>query len=133
MRLDTSRQKWPTGSLIAFAVAMAIVTPVVMAEDFGPVHYDPKTDQIVVTVIYDGTNPNHHFSFKWGRCRKVRDHLVGPAHKIIDVDIIDEQGNDAARKPYKEIVKVPLAGVSCRPATVTLWTPPNSSVSIGVP
>jgi len=112
---------------------MVIATPVVLAEDFGPVHYDPKSDQIIVTMIYDGTNPNHHFSFQWGRCHKLHDQLDGPAHKIIDVGILDDQGNDAVTKRYTKIVRVPLAGLSCRPATVTLWAPPNSSTGIDIP
>ncbi|MGH8228091.1 MAG: hypothetical protein ACREU3_09350 [Steroidobacteraceae bacterium] len=133
MRVSTFRRKWTSGTLITFAVAMVIATAVVMAEDFGAVHYDPKGDQLIVTVMYDGTNPNHHFSIQWGRCHKIHDQLHGPARKIIDVDILDDQGNDAAMKSYTEIVRVPLAGLSCRPATVTLWAPPNSSTSIDIP
>lgn len=112
---------------------MATHAAVVMADTFGPVHYDPKSDQIIVTVIYDGTNPNHHFSIQWGRCRKLHDQLHGPARKIINVGILDEQGNDAAKKRYTKIVTVPLSGLSCRPATVTLWTPPNQYTSIAIP
>lgn len=119
--------------LITFAVATVIATAVVMAEDFGVVHYDAKGDQLIVAVTYDGTNPNHHFSIQWGRCHKIHDQLHGPARKIIDVGILDDQGNDAAMKSYTEIVRVPLAGLSCRPATVTLWAPPNSSTSIDIP
>ena len=133
MRISTFRRIWMSGMLITFAVATGIATTVVMAEDFGAVHYDPKGDQLIVTVIYDGTNPNHHFSIHWGRCHKLHDQLHGPARKIINVGILDDQGNDAAMKSYTEIVKVPLAGMSCRPATVTLWAPPDSSTSIDIP
>lgn len=133
MRVSTFRQKWASGRVITFAVPMVIATAVVMAEDFGPVHYDPKSDQLIVTMIYDGTNPNHHFSIQWGRCRTLVDQLHEPAHKIIDVGVLDDQGNDAAMKSYTKIVRVPLAGLSCRPATVTLWAPPNSSTSIDIP
>jgi hypothetical protein len=133
MRVSTFRRKWTSGTLTTFAVAMGFATTVVMAEDFGPVHYDPKSDQLIVTVMYDGTNPNHHFSIQWGRCRDLVDQLHEPAHKIIDVGILDDQGNDAAMKSHTKIVRVPLAGLSCRPATVTLWAPPNSSTSIDIP
>ncbi|HUA23435.1 MAG TPA: hypothetical protein VMA54_04915 [Steroidobacteraceae bacterium] len=119
--------------LITFAVAMVVANAVVMAEDFGDVHYDAKGDQIIVTVTYDGTNPNHHFSIRWGRCQNIHDQLHGPARKIVDVGILDDQGNDAAIKSYTETVRVPLAGLSCRPATVTLWAPPNSSTSVDIP
>jgi hypothetical protein len=58
---------------------------------------------------------------------------VTGAHKIIHVGILDDQGNDAAMKSYTKIVRKPLAGLSCRPATVTLWAPPNSGTSIDIP
>jgi hypothetical protein len=48
--------------LIAGSVAMATASAAVMAATFGPVHYDPKGDQLIVTMIYDGSKPNHHFS-----------------------------------------------------------------------
>lgn len=113
---------------------MMVVTPTtVMADAFGPVHYDPKRDQIIVAMIYDGTDPHHHFSIRWGRCRKLHDQPHGPARKIISVGILDDQGNDAATKRYTKIVRVPLAGLSCRPATVTLWAPPNQYTSLDIP
>ncbi len=121
-------------SLLAIILAATIATTTVAkADTFGAVHYDPKTNQILVTIHYRGTNPNHHFSIQWGRCRKLHGHLHGPATRAIDLGILDEQGNDAARKPYTELVKVPLAGMPCRPATVTLWTPPNQYRSIAIP
>ena len=133
MTAGAVRRKWMSGSLIAFTVMTVTATTAVMADAFGPVHYNPKRDQIVVTMIYDGTNPNHHFSIQWGRCHKLHDQLQGPARKIINVGLLDEQGNDAATKRYTKIVRVPLAGLSCRPATVTLWTPPNQYTRIVIP
>jgi hypothetical protein len=98
-----------------------------VADDFGPVHYDPRGDQLTVTVFYDGTNPNHHFSVHWGRCREIIVQLHEPPHKIIEVDILDDQGNDAAVKSFTKIIRIPLADLSCRPSTVTLWTPGGTS------
>ena len=72
-------------------------------------------------------------SFDPGRCHKLHDQIQGPPRKIINLGIIDEQGNDAATKHYTKIVRVPLAGLSCRPATVTLWTPPNQYTRIVIP
>jgi hypothetical protein len=133
MRAITHRRKWRSGTLVTFAVAMTTVAAAVGAEDFGPVRYDPQGDQLIVTVLYDGTNPNHHFSVHWGRCRKHVEQVHEPPRKIIEVDIIDDQGNDAAVKSYTKTVKVPLAGLTCRPATVTLWTQPNSTTDIDIP
>jgi hypothetical protein len=122
----SSRRKWLLGTLITFAVAM-VTAAAAIADAFGPAHYDPKSDQLIVTMIYDGTNPNHHFSIQWGRCRELIEQLHEPPHKIIEVDILDDQGNDAAVKSYTKIEKIPLAGLSCRPSTVTLWTPGGTS------
>jgi len=131
MRVSAFRRKWLSG--ITFAVAMVTATAAVMADTFGAVHYDPKGDQLIINIIYDGTNPNHDFSIRWGHCRKIVNQLGEPAHQIINLDILDDQGNDAARKSYTKTVRVPLAGLSCRPATVTLWTPPNHYRSLDIP
>lgn len=116
-------------SLIAVAVAMAADTATVMAANFGSAQYDPNGDQLIVTMIYDGTNPDHHFSIQWGTCRK----LDQPAHQTIDVSILDDQWNDAATKTFTETVRIPLATLSCRPATVTLRTAPDFSTSLDIP
>lgn len=133
MRLSAFRRKWLSGTLITFAVAMVTAAAAARADTFGPVHYDPKSDQLIVTMIYDGTNPNHHFSIQWGRCRKLVDQLGEPAHQIINLGILDDQGNDAATNSYTKTVRVPLAGLGCRPATATLWTPPHQYTSVDIP
>ena len=115
--------------LIAVAVAMATAAGSAMAASFGPVRYDPSSDQLIVTMIYDGTNPDHHFSVQWGPCRK----LDQPARQTIDATLLDDQWNDAATKTYTETVRVPLASVSCRPATVTLKTAPDFITSLDIP
>jgi hypothetical protein len=116
-------------SLIALAIATVTATGVVMAANFGAVRYDPNSDQLIVTMIYDGTNPNHHFSVQWGPCRK----LDQPPRQVIDASILDDQWNDAATKTYTETVRVPLATLSCRPATVTLRSPPDFYTSLDIP
>jgi len=118
--------------LIAVAVAMATANAAVMAATFGPVHYDSNGDQLVVTMIYDGSKPNHHFSIHWDTCRK-GEQLDRPAHQTIGVNILDDDHNDAANKTYTETIRVALANLSCRPATVTLWTPPDFTTSVDIP
>ncbi len=121
-------------SLLAILLALTIATTTVAkADTFGPVHYDPKNNQLLVTIHYRGTNPNHHFSIQWGRCRKLHGQLHGPAPRAIALGILDEQGNDAAKRRYTKLIKVPLAGMPCRPATVNLWTSPNQTRSITIP
>ena len=118
--------------LIAVTVAMATANAAVMAATFGPVRYDANGDQLIVTMIYDGTNPNHHFSIQWGTCRKGQQ-IDRPEHQTIGVDILDDDHNDAAKKAYTETIKVPLANLSCRPATVTLRTAPDFYASVDIP
>ena len=115
--------------LIAAAVAMATASAAVMAATFGPVRYDPNGDQLVVTMIYDGTKPDHHFSIYWDTCRKDDQ----PVRQTIGINILDEDHNDAATETYTETLRVPLATLSCRPATVVLWTPPSSTTSVDIP
>ena len=115
--------------LIAVAVAMATVNATVMAATFGAVRYDPSGDQLIVTMIYDGTKPNHHFSIHWDTCRKDDQ----PVRQTIGVNILDDDYNDAATKTYTETLTVPIATLSCRPATVVLWTPPRSTTSVDIP
>ena len=120
-------------SLITVSVVMASATSTVMADWFGPVRYEPKSDQLIITLMYDGTNPDHHLSVQWGLCRKLdQPRAVGPdgsplrqpPHQL-ELSILDDQGNDAAKKTYTKTVQVPLAAVSCRPARVTLTTEPR--------
>lgn len=108
---------------IALVISVAIGAPAVMADDFGSVRFDPNGNQLVVTMIYDDTNPNHDVSIRWGKCRKLEG-FDQPAQQLMDVWIFDSQGNDAARKRYEKTITVPLADLPCRPATLTLWTYP---------
>jgi hypothetical protein len=118
--------------LITVGVVMVTIPCAAMADYFGPVRYDPKGDQLIVTVMYDGTNSHHHLSFRWGSCftidqpRAVGPNgrpLVQPPHQI-ELDILDDQGSDLAKKSYTKTITVPLADLSCRPARVTLLTEP---------
>jgi len=90
--------------LIAVTVAMASGTAGVMAASFGPVRYDPNGDQLIVTMIYDGTNPDHHFSIQWGPCRK----LDQPAHQTIDVASSMISGTMLRRRPIPRSYGYPL-------------------------
>ena len=133
MRVSALRGRRLSGALIAALVGMGIPAPAALADTFGSVRYDRQSDRIIVTVMYDGTNPDHHFTIRWGRCRKHLGQPAGPARLIINLGILDDQASDAARKPYVKVVSVPLSGMSCRPATVTLWTPPKQYATVRIP
>lgn len=133
MRVSALRRNRLSRTLIAALVAVGVLTVAAMADDFGPVRYAAQSDQIIVTVMYEGTSPDHHFTIRWGRCRKHVGQPGGAARRIINLGILDDQGNDAARKRYVKTVRVPLSGMSCRPATVTLWTPPKQYATVRIP
>lgn len=122
MRVGAFRRKWLPGTLVVFAVAMVTATPSVMADTFGPVHYDPKSDQLIVTILYAGTNPDHRFTVQWGQCRKLEQQ--GAPVNQITLSLLDNQYLDQARKSYTKTVRVPVGTLSCRPARVTLRTSP---------
>jgi hypothetical protein len=122
--------------LTASVVAMVLAVPAAMADSFGSVRYDAAGDQLIVTMVYEGTNSHHHFSVQWGECQSL-DHHPGAPPNQIGIQVLDDQGNDAAERQYTETLRIPLASLSCKPARVTLLTEPEVSglgrMSIDVP
>lgn len=100
------------------------------ADTFANVRYDPRTDELVVTMIYRGTNPNHTFTLQWGNCEGSS---AGDKSAGITADVLDSQWNDAALQPYKKTVRFSLASLSCRPAKLTLRTAPRFLYTIFIP
>jgi hypothetical protein len=99
------------------------------ADNFGPVRYDPGTQRLIVTMVYRGTNPNHHFSLKWGQCRN--DQAGGPA---VTLEVLDDQFDDQAQQDYRKTVRFSLAGLPCpRPVAVTLKTAPRFLYTLTIP
>jgi hypothetical protein len=98
------------------------------ADNFRKVTYDPDTDELVIVVVYRGTNPDHQFSLKWGPCID----RGGNQHEIV-AELLDQQFQDSARKDYKKTVRMSLAAMDCRPAAVTLRTAPRFYYTLTVP
>jgi hypothetical protein len=103
-------------------------TSVVRAATFSSAYYDPRTNELVVTMIYDGTNSDHQFSLQWGQCQP----LGKAGHQIVG-EVLDGQWNDAAERSFTKIVRFGLASLNCRPATVTLWTAPRYEYTLQIP
>jgi hypothetical protein len=99
------------------------------AATFSSAHYDPKTNELVVTMIYGGTNPNHQFSVQWGTCRALGNN---GNHQIV-ADVLDSQWDDAAQQQFTTTVHFSLAGVNCLPAAITLRTAPKYEYTLQVP
>jgi len=98
------------------------------AEDFGRVAYDSTADQLVVTMLYRGTNPDHDFSLKWGECDTLPD-----GNSQVVAEVIDSQARDAARQDFRKTVRINLDGMTCRPAKLTLRAAPRTYYSLRIP
>jgi hypothetical protein len=100
------------------------------ADTFGRVRYDRKSDQLVVTMIYRGTNPNHKFSLNWGDCEPDQSGgLPG-----VTAEVLDDQYKDPERQDFKKTVYFSLAGMPCpRPTSVTLRSAPRFFYTLTIP
>ena len=99
------------------------------ADSFSKAYYDARTDQLVVSMRYAGTNSNHTFSLQWGQCQDVNG---GTLHEVA-AEVLDSQWQDEAVRPYKKTVRFSLADIPCRPAKVTLRTAPRFIYTVLIP
>jgi hypothetical protein len=101
------------------------------ADNFGPHYYDRAADQLVVTMLYGGTNPNHTFTLKWGACEFDDS---GRRLPLVNADVLDDQFNDVEKQQYTTVTRFSLADMPCpRPAIVTLSTAPGFSFTLVIP
>jgi hypothetical protein len=100
------------------------------ADNFADAHYDASSDELVVTLRYSGTNPNHNFAIQWGPCSAPNE---GSSSNRVDATITDDQWKDAARQPFKKTVRFSVAQLACRPARVTLRTAPRYYYTVEIP
>ena len=114
----------------SLALACVLGSVPVWSDTFSAAHYDPKTDELVVTIVYGGSNPDHQFSTQWGQCESVPG--GGNMHQTV-LDVLDNQWNDVAQQTYTKTVRFSLAGLSCRPAMVTLRTAPKYEMTLKIP
>jgi hypothetical protein len=121
-------------SLIAIALCSILgafaVPPGAFADNFADAHYDAATDELVVTMRYSGTNPDHNFSVQWGACTDSNDDSGVPR---VDATIEDDQWRDAARELFKKTIRVSLAQLACRPAVLTIHTAPRFYYTLSIP
>jgi hypothetical protein len=115
------------GSRTVFLSACLAAFGTVRADNFQSVRYDAARDELVIVVLYRGTNPDHEFSLKWGPCTE-----HGSNREIV-AELLDQQASDAARKDYRKTVRMSLAGMDCRPAAVTLRTAPRFYYTLRIP
>jgi hypothetical protein len=109
---------------VATLTALLAVARGAQADTFSRVLYDRTTDQLVVTMHYRGTNPNHQFSLQWGVCQ---------AGAEVSATVLDSQASDAAHAPFDRTTRFDLTGMPCRPARLTLRTAPRFLYVIQIP
>jgi hypothetical protein len=113
----------------SWGLSAAVLFDVAHGDTFSRVFHDPAQDELVVTMAYRGTNPDHTFSLKWGPCPTMDD---GSEAEIV-AEVLDSQWQDAARQPYKVTTRFSLADLACRPVKLTLRTAPRFYVSLHIP
>ena len=107
----------------------ALMLSLAQADTFAKAYYDSRTDQLVVGMIYDGTNAKHTFTLQWGQCQDVS----GSNSHDVAAEVLDSQWQDQAVRPYVKTVRFSLAGIPCRPARVTLRTAPRFISTVLIP
>ena len=116
--------------LLILAAAASLASLQARADNFVKVRYDKRTDRLIVTMVYGGTNPNHHFSLKWGECQANQaDGLPG-----VTAEVLDDQFEDQAQQDFTKTVHLSLAGMPCpRPVSLTLRTAPRFFHTLTIP
>ncbi len=110
-------------------LAAAAIGGAARADNFANVYYDASKDQLVVTLFYRGTNPDHRFTLKWGECKASAD---GTGHEIV-AEVLDSQWQDGESDNYKKTTRFSLASLECRPAKLTLRTAPRFYYTLQIP
>jgi hypothetical protein len=112
------------------AIAATFFSTGAHSDNFGGVRYNRQRDQLIVTMIYRGTNPNHKFSLKWGECQPNQEGgLPG-----VTGEILDDQFDDREEQDFKKNTRFSLAGLPCpRPVNVTLRTAPRFFYTLTIP
>jgi hypothetical protein len=101
------------------------------ADNFGASYYDHATNELVVTMLYGGTRPNHKFTLKWGACQLDDS---GRRMPLVNADILDDRFNDTEQQQYTTVMRFSLADLPCpRPANITVSTAPGFSFELVIP
>jgi hypothetical protein len=127
-----ARGKWTCHGDAAFFVFVLfafMVAHSAHADSFSGVTYDGQKDELVITMRYRGTNPDHIFSLRWGQCEKAAGSRL---HEIV-VEVLDGQWQDEESTDYTKTTRFGLTDLSCRPAALTLRTAPRFFYTLFIP
>jgi hypothetical protein len=112
------------------ATVSALASSAAYADSFSSAYYDQKTNELVVTMSYGGTNPDHEFTIQWDECQTLGDDDNN--HQIVGT-VSDSQWEDDSQATFTKTVRFSLAEVNCRPVTVTLRTAPRFEYTLQIP
>jgi hypothetical protein len=112
-----------------WSAAAGVLFDAARGDTFSGVSYDARNDELVVTMAYRGTNPDHTFSLKWGSCQT----LAGASEPEIVAEVLDSQWQDATSQPFKKTTRFSLENLPCRPVKLTLRTAPHFFVTLHIP
>src|SRR5687768_9219889 len=101
-RLVTSLRIW-----VACFAALLYVAPAA-AVSVTALSYDAGKDQLVLTIAYRGTNPDHKFTVQWDACKKLSDERM----QIFGL-LVDSQPDDLARQDFTKPMHIDLRDFSC--------------------
>jgi len=118
-----------TGAACLWSLSAAVLLDVAHGDTFSKVFLDAAHDELVVTMAYRGTNPDHTFSLTWGPCQTSDD----ASEPEIDAEVLDSQWNDVASQPFQKTTRFSLADIPCRPVKLTLRTAPRFYVTLHIP
>jgi len=118
----------PTFSVLCVLLP-CLVAHSAQADIFSRVTYDGRKDELVITMRYRGTNPDHTFSLQWGQCKDT----VGSQLYQIVADVLDSQGQDEERADFTKTTRFALTELRCRPATLLLRTAPGFNYILLIP
>jgi hypothetical protein len=119
----------PRNYLLGIGLIALLTMGTAAADTFLRAYYSAKTDQLVVTMSYRGTNPDHAFTPQWGKCKA----STPGGRREIDAEILDSQSQDVEQQDFEKTVRIDLADVACRPARLTLRTAPRFTYTLEIP
>jgi hypothetical protein len=121
--------RWTIAVSALLVIAPSLLWHAARADNFTDVRYDAVKDQLVISMVYRGTNPNHTFSLKWGACKDAQNDSV----REVAAQVLDSQWQDTAQGTYTKTTRFSLSDLPCRPAKVTLRTAPRFIYTVVIP
>lgn len=109
-------------------IAALLYFPIAGAVTVTVLTYDAAKDQLVMTVAYRGTNPDHTFTVQWDPCKKLNDERM----QIFGL-LVDSQPNDRALQEFTKSQRIDLRDFTCRPSKVTIKTSTGIFNSVDIP